>query len=454
MTHALTCCLYYFRCQRIMSWITAIGLILMLSSVLLQARTSIVVLALGATMAFGFPTMVAGIVFRQLIGNLRFIMVPGFRRAAAGGLFLLVIASTGMTLVVTEAIRSWSPDSVTFSDITIAALTFSLISGYVLMSQWLLIYSLGLFALIALPLIVLRASLVDSSILASLTGDFWLLFALALTGWIWLFVTMRGGERPSPVATFGSEIGSSGDPNNRPGWRPQFGPVATAAGTLVRGYRDGWQNRLTGILITVLAMPAGLLVVLWLLGQPLDGRRSAAGFFLTWSLFGAAAQVPLSIREWPARLRFLWLRQAGDRRAAWQHLERALVRDIAIIAVVSVFVAMSFWILSEIDRTYLLLYVAGCVLLTAVTSYFGFLSRASGWPTGLDVFFGLFAVALCFVPLLLLEDDIANSAYEWLIPSALVALAVIRMLARRAVLKIDWCVARPVRPARAHRLPS
>jgi len=446
--------LYFFIWQRTLAWTSAIGVGLLVLCLVVRPPAMPAVIAFCLVLAVGFPLTLAPIAFRHLISNRRFAFVPRLRLFCVAALLILVMAGSVSTSFISGQLASDVLDYPPAVPTQVLLIAFALISAYVLVSQWLITYSTGLIAaaVLPLPLIVIRMSSVEDGFVEAVLAHPWLLAGAGGIGWIWLFLTVCGPARHRPVAAPRWGASMSNDPGSQLHWQPDWGHVASSAGTLMRGCRDGVQSRLSSVLLALLVLPVALVAVLWLLGgAPFGGAGRSAfatGFFLHFSLFGVAAQSSMVFREWPARLRYLWLRRGGDRREAWRFLDRSLRRDIVLIGAGAAVVAIVFANLTSIDARYFVLYVAGCVILTAVSSYFGFLSRASGWLPVVDVMFIVFVILLFMGNVALLQSDNAlNRLYSLLAALAVIA-AVLRMLARRSVYRIDWCATRPVRRQR------
>ncbi|HMB72199.1 MAG TPA: hypothetical protein VKQ06_01410, partial [Gammaproteobacteria bacterium] len=387
MMRLLSLFLYYFRWQRIMTWVSLAGAIVMLLYFVFPPSIRTPALIAGGGLALGFPLSFAGISFRQLISNRRFALVPRLRMFAAAALLLLTLAGALTVCAAAISLNAYSEAEVTLEPVAVTLLAFTLISAYVLISQWLVVYSMGLIGFVLLPLVAIRVSFVSDPLFDPLTVEPLLLVVAVCTGWIWLFLAMRrpAVHRSLAAPHWGAALCS--DPASPQQWHPDFGPVASPAGALMRGFRDGLRTRLAGVALGLLFFPVAMLGVLWILGAPLldsESGRFPSAFFLLWSLFGIAAQSSMLFRNWPARLRYLWLRRAGDRAELWRFADRALLNDLTLVGVVASVIALAFMFITADDPRYLIAYVACCVALTALTSYFGFLSRASGWHSIVD----------------------------------------------------------------------
>lgn len=455
MTGALAIFLYYVSWQRLIAWSTGISVLFLVVSPIVPAPAKFLLLLFSGVVGLGFPTILGSVAFRQLIGNRRFVVVPGFRVAAGVALLLLAIAGAFATLLIVYASNALTAQFTSIAMTKLALLSFSVISGYLLLSQWLVTYSLGLLAFAVLPVIPVRiATLSDPLLRAQLTQS-WLLLALAILGWIWLFAAMFRPGRPRPMAMLRIGAGGTQQVDDRGAeyqWIPQWGPAATAAGTLTRGFRDGWRSRLAAALVFVLSFPLMGAIILFVMGVPLgDQERSrfSIAFFLIWSVFGLTLHSSLAFSEWPARLRLLWLRTAGDRTAGWRFLERMLVVDTLIIAAVAAGVALVFAAISDVAPILLWLYVSGSVVLVALGSYSGFYRRARNWHHVIHSVFMILLLMTCFGSVMVMARSEAPERMIWLVPILAGITVVVRMLARNAVARIDWCVVRPARKVRA-----
>jgi hypothetical protein len=440
--------LYYFSWQRTMTWTSGIGAAILLLALIVPTGWRFSVMLFGSVLALAFPCMFAGIAYRQLISNRRFVLVPELRTAGAAALLAFALISSLMVAVIAVAGRDSMPQDFPLDTRSLTLLAFSLISAYLLLSQWLVVYSLGFIGLFLLPLLALRITIAEDSLSNGLVASPWLMAALAMLGWLWLFVAARAGTLPRSLGAMRWEMGTSTDPSSGTRqWQPSFGPLATAAGTLLRGVRDGWQNRLISTMLALLTFPLAMMVVLWLIGAPMRGGQQdvfQATFFLVWSLVGAALQAELVYREWPARLRLLWLRQAGDRADAWRFVERKLLADVLMIGAVATVIAIAFSFLVAIQLRYLALYVAGCITLPLLGSYFGMLARLLRWHQLIDTLFVVFVVLFLMGNVAFMRAGNSLDKIYWLLPLVLAAIFAVRWLARRKLLKVDWCAVRPV----------
>ena len=446
MNRTLALFLHYFRWQRTMVWGSGIGLVLIALFVFLPQRFQAPAFIAGAGLLAGFPLTFAGIAFRELISNRRFAIVPRLRFHAAIALLLLALLGTLLVYAAVLLINADPANDGQIDPRSTAVLAFSLISGYVLITQCIAVHAAGLFGFVLLPLIVLRLSLNDTPLFERIVEAPPLAAAVAGAGWIWLLLVTWQAQTHAAVASPRWGSGYSEDPLGARPWYPDFGLPKTAAGTLMRGVRDNLQNRFFGVFLALVTLPIMMLGVVWLLGVPLSGggrTLSTTAAFLMWSLFGAASYASFQFREWPARLRLIWLRRGGDRAAAWRMLDEALLGDVLLSALIAAVIAVVAYSFGGGNGQFYALYAISCTVLCALSSYFSFVSRTRGWPALADV---LFSVSLIFVlvfTIVAVRSDAALSPLYWTL-TFLAALAVAtRSLARRAVLKIDWCAVRP-----------
>ena len=451
MIRVLATFLYYFRWQRTMAWTTGIGIAVLILGFILPERPSFFPIMFGSVLAVGFPIVFAGIAFREMISNRRFVMVPEIRLFAALSLLLLALTGSGISLIFANYLQ---PDIPLVDPASFVVLTFSVLSAYLLISQWMVTHTLGLIGFAVLPLVGLRIGMSEGSLTTGVLSQLWLLAALALLGWAWLLVATRTPSASKPLAS--PAWGQSGAPglHNDHGtyqWLPQWGTAASASGTIMRAMRDGVQNRLAYIAMTLLAFPVAMWAVLFLLGVPLNDpseRPFDVGFLLIWSLFGLAMYSSTVIREWPARLRYLWLRTAGNRNASWQRMERALMADMLAVFGLAVLIAVPFGLFASIELEYLGLYVAGSVMISLFATYTGFWTRASNWHELVNALTIIFLVLLGFGSVAFINNADRPEMLYWLIPTFGVLTLIVRTLARRRVARIDWCAVRPARRLR------
>lgn len=453
MIRLLRLVLYYFSWQRTMAWTSGIGAAVYLLYFVVPPAGRFFVLIFGSVLALAFPAMFAGLAYRQLISNRRFVMVPQMKSVATAALLAFALICTLMAYLITDTGRNTVPQDLALDASTVAQLSFAGITAYLLLSQWLIVHALGGFiVLFLLPLAVIRVATSNGVLWSSLIANPWPLVALAAVGWFWLFVSVRGRALPRSMRPVQWEMGTSTDPAaGTRQWQPSFGPMASATGTLLRGVRDGWQNRVASASLALLTFPCAMLLVLWLIGKPVsDGadRIFPTGFFLVWSLFGIVMQAEIVFREWPARLRYLWLRRAGDRSDAWALLEGTLIREVLLIGTVAAVIAIAFAFLSETRVLYLVLYVVGCVSLALIASYFGMLARISGWHQIIETLLAVLLMLFVFGNVVFAQAADAPARIFWLAPIVLIVTVLFRWLARNRVLRADWCAIRPLRETR------
>lgn len=446
---------HYFIWQGTMRWTTAIGVGMMLAAAVIPlAPLRIAFLSLGSILAVLFPTVFAGVAYRQLIGNRRFILLPQLRRLAAGALLLLA-ATAGIVSAVFGFVMTQGEGAAGAIEIGIAI--FGIASLYLLLSQWLITRSLGLAAFAIVPIVSIRFVVGEDPILASGPYELSALTGLAGLGWAWLFVSTRNPIMPRAIAAPEWAGGMTSGPEDNPRnarWWPHGGAAATAPGSLLRGVADGLRNRLATLLMLLVTLPLSILAVIYLVAIPLGGTRES-GFvpvsFLILSVFGLFAQISFLFAEWAARIRLLWLRAGGGRAGLWRLLERTLLADAGLVVVLAGMIAVACRLLTSLAWHDLWLYVAGCGIASLVGGYLGFWVRAAGYRRLAQVILVLLIMLACLAGMIAIPDmSMGRARVFWLlVPLTLLAL-VCRALARRRVLGIDWCAIRPARrPRRA-----
>lgn len=446
MNRTLVLFLHYFRWQRTMVWGSGIGLVFIALFVFLPQNFQAPAFIAGAGLLAGFPLTFAGIAFRELISNRRFAIIPRLRLHAAIAMLLLVLLGTLLVYAAVLMINADPTNDGRIDPLSTAVLAFSLISGYVLITQCIAVHAAGLVGFVLLPLIVLRLSLNDTPLFALIVDTPPLAAAIAGAGWVWLLIATWQAQTHAAVASPRWGSGYSEDPLAARPWFPNFGLPKTAAGTLMRGVRDNLQNRLTGVFLALVTLPVMMLGVVWLLGVPLAGAErslSTTAAFLMWSLFGAASYASFQFREWPARLRLIWLRRGGDRTAAWRLLDQALLGDVVLSALTATVIAVVAYSFGGSNGQFYALYAIGCTVLCALSSYFSFVSRVRCWPALADVLFSLCLIFVLVFSIVALRTDAALSRMYWTVAILAALTVVARALARRAVFGVDWCAVRP-----------
>ena len=445
MTRLLVCFAYFFRGLRIMPWVCGIGFAMAMFEILMPGDAAGALALPGAFLFVGFPIVVGGAFYRQLIGNRRTALVPEFRFFATGALFLLALTGGAFAAIVSTQVIS-PPDPW-----HVAQLAFAFISLYLLVSQWMVTRSATAIGFVFLPLFAFAFA--ASKGFGAPQGVFapWGWLALAGLGWLWLaFTVTRQGASHRMLAV--RAAASAEGPGTRGFW-PSIGAsldpsgFATAAGTLMRGRGDRWSTRFNGALTMVLLMPAVMSAAAVLLASMGgDAEERPFGVVFLGSSFALACVLPKAIYgEWPARQRLLWLRVGGDRPELWRRLERALLQEIGLIAAIHIPVAAGFLVLYDVARYLCFLYLAGAALCTLTSGYAGFLARISGWSfVGQGALY--FVVVMTFlIGGIALWNSTDPRAVLALLPLLLALALTFRTMARSRFRRMDWCRVRPTR---------
>jgi hypothetical protein len=192
----------------------------------------------------------------------------------------------------------------------------------------------------------------------------------------------------------------------------------------------------------------GCWLFIFLIGAPLsgDGRNPfSAEMFLAFSLIAIVTLSEFTFGEWPARLRFLWLRVGGNRRDGWQRMESALLQDLVILGTTAAVVAILVGLFSSIDNQNLLLYVAGSVVWAVLGAYLSFWMRAANRHKLVHMLISVAMIFLSFAAILYFWDSELPIRIFWVLPILMAFAVLFRALAKRRVLTIDWCAVRPTR---------
>jgi hypothetical protein len=333
----------------------------------------------------------------------------------------------------------------------VAQLAFAFISLYLLVSQWMVARSATAIGFVFLPLLAFAFAASKGFGAPQSVFAPWGWLALAGLGWLWLAIAVsRQGASHRMLAA--RAVGRAGGSETHRFW-PAFSAsmdtssFATAAGTLMRGRGDRWRERLTGVLTMVLLMPAVMsaaAVLLASMGD--DAEQRPFGVIFLGASFALACVLPKAMYgEWPARLRLLWLRVAGDRPELWRRLERTLLQEIALIAAIHLPVAAGFLLFYDVPRYLFLLYLAGAALGTLTSGYAGLLARISGWGfAGQGALYFFVVIALLFAGVALWNSPEPRAVLALLPLLLLIALGC-RALARSRFRRMDWCRVRPTR---------
>lgn len=448
MKRILVCFAYYFRGQRILRWVCGFGAILVALGLLASDRDAATLLALGSVFLAGFPILVGGLAYRQLVGNRRTALVPALRQFATGGLLLLALFGAALAGIVAAASVSAQATA------SVSQLAFAAISLYLIVSQWMIAHRRATLAIVFLLFLILHLSLFGDPVFLQRLFVPWAWVAIASLSWLWLAMTVS--SKAQPLRWLGAaQVHVNAAKESAPSrfWPARYSGngivmMATAAGTLMRGSGDGWINRFRGALLIVLLFPvvmAASLTLVGLLPRHHETRVPADVFFLVLSSFGVLCFPAAFFSEWPVRLRLLWLRAAGDRRALWRRLERTMLKEVLLIAAIVTCVACGYLLWSDVAPELVYFYLSGAVLASLAGSYLGFCARICGWhPIG----GGLAFLALILV-LLTAGAVLQNSGIPFAIFGLLPALATLalglRALACSRFRRMDWCKIRPIR---------
>jgi hypothetical protein len=447
VTRLLGCFAYFFRGLGILTWVSGIGAALLLLDLLLPGDTKGALTGVGAVFLAGFPILVGGLVYRMLIGNRRAAMVPGLRFFATGALFLLALSGAALAAFVGTQFENRHPDPW-----IVGQLAFAAISIYLLLTQWMVMRLATTMGFVVLPFIILGLLVPDGAIAQSLFVP-WAWLALAGLGWLWLAIAIcRPGtpRRWMSAGRAGPGPASGSQPYGI--WPRPLPPLdpsrfATAPGTLMRGRGDHWRDRLTGTLTIVLLIPGMLSAFVVLLGV-LSGNPERSRFgevYIGVSLAFVCILPKAIFGEWPARMRLLWVRVAGDRPALWQRLERSLLQEIMLIVAIHLPVLAGYLALYGAPRDLLYFWLAAAALGTLTSGYAGFLARISGWDFVEQAALFLVIVVTFFLTGVALSNSAEPLTVFLLLPLLLVLALSFRGLARSRFQRMDWCRVRPLR---------
>jgi len=408
--------------------------------------------AVAGVFVLAFPVIWTAAVFRELVGNRRLALVPGFRTRAAAALFVIGLAGAGAGAIVSAANAG---DTGIPAPGVSALLGYALVSTFLLLGQWLCTLRAGILLQLVLVGIAMRIALGGSDF-AAIGG----LEAVALAGtatlaWFWLFrFVRRHGDLAGPNAAqrVDSMSGSRGVMASFE-WIPAIntGSLADPIGTLMRGGSNSLANRLIGGLARVVGTAVFMLLWMTLLTpQHTDESPAALGeLFLIVSFIFAAAGTPILLSEWPLRLRYLWLRSPGDRGRLWYSLERKLYEEVGITAVIAILAASCLVAFVDVPPMLALAYVAGCAVVLPFSAYCAFSARMAGQSMATVSFVlmigGIFGAQI----IVGLYRGAGTTGLFALLPVVLLFGWLARRAARRRFLSADWCAVRPTRGRRA-----
>jgi len=393
-------------------------------------------------------TQWSGGAFRQLASNRVLSLAPGFRTSAVSAM-LLFVACAGLIVFAMAAAFGMSLAAAVAAGLTV----FSLVGGYFLLWQWLCTFRAGTLLhfgliIVAIWLLISRPAFLDAW-LASHT-----LLALAtLLGWVWLYVVVRrpGIRRPLPGAGMEAWSGRNIQPISPDlGGLSRIGPGSAPAESMMRGMPASIVYRVAGV-ACMFAIPAalgGLVLPQVRRAFTAGADGGQAGFVMAASFMIVAILIPLAVAEWPVRLRYVWLRSAGDRARMWHAMERSLLEDVLIIAGIATLTAIALRVLSGAETPTLVAYVVDCAVATLLSAYFAFSRRARG-DSGMKLYFLLALIWIVTLNVFVsLSEPFGPQAFYWPLPVAAALVLRYRLLARRRLLQMDWCAVKPLRGPR------
>lgn len=406
----------------------------------------------GMWLIFGF--IWSGVVFRQLVSNRRFSLLPAFRSLAVVALLLVaVIASLVglglMLLAPAELSRSIAING--------ALLLFATASGFLLLQQILCTTRIGFVFQVVMFIALFNAPWRAPELVSVLLEPAPFMVLAALLGWVWLWLAVRNRSNLAGPNQFQRVDNWGNQPANQWGgtWSLNLGGRANPFGSLLRGNRDSLANRVGMLGILQLGIP-----LIWILISsytiPRRGSNPFVGpeVFLLVSYFGIVMILPTFVTEWPARLKLLWLRSGGERRDLWQLLERSLWNDIGIIALVAAVLAPLCLRYTSVQPALVIVYASGTIAAVAAACYIGFWFRARSNSLTIIYFAMNLAWMLLLVGVVTTYGALGAYALFWFVVFYSAVALVFRTLARNRLLTIDWCAVRPNRRQRTTRVTA
>ncbi len=393
-----------------------------------------------------WPALWSAAVVRQLCANPRFTMVPQFRQCAVGALFLipLIAAVLRFTYFVVAA------DTPDWNHAMTEGLGIFVMTGAgLLLIQWLSTFRMGLVFQLLVLFVVWRYLFLDIAPLP-MTDFRWPATAATLLGWVWFFLQVRHRQTLAPPTALQRMEHLTGE--NVSAWRMELfapwmpGRPSRPESTLLRGAGDSWMQRLGPLLFVVVGLPS--LWALWTASMPRSshpfGEAGSVPMFLISGLFFSSLVPALTMAEWPARLRALWLRSPGDRRTLWRALEREVYRDALLVLCITTGIALVAWRVSNTDAGLLVAYSVGCAVGMVFSAMFVIWWRCLG-QTVLTLSFTLPFLWFLTVGLIAALGTTLQTAHIVMMAVFAVAAGICRFTARGRVLKLDWCAVRPAR---------
>ncbi len=441
--------LYYLSPQRLISWLVIFGLVCLLVAVVSPHFNTTFAFGMAVwayVLALLCPAIAIPFVFRSLISNRSLSLVPHFHVGA--GVAALIFGVL-LAIYLPLASRWLGVADVQFS---IGARIFVGFSLYVGFWQW------------VLPSRYMYAWIMATMVLALMLAEWqpipmqWLLdprstyaaFAVCVIGWLVALSVLAGtrGFRPAFQLSFAADVVALDL-----GWsrRVAIGPGGSPAGTLLEGFPSGPLDRLMRALGITVLTPLASVLFLYLIGFGDKDGESAGNqllsIFLLFIFFNVSIST-LGYGEWVGRARLLWLRHGGDRASLWQLLERRLLTNIGLFAIIAGIIAIPVRIITGQPEA--LIFLSMMIVISIYNAYFGLITRLRQWAS----FVQGVIIVLSYIALILSVAISTKRGDYTVLASLEIAFLVLafgyRHFARAAFSVVDWYLVKPAGRGRKH----
>lgn len=387
---------YYFCHEESIYYSVIIGAVAFTLKIFASFVSDVLTLFLGLV-AYAFlmiiPCCSGSIALRRLISNIHMTMVPGIR-LYAGAALMFLCALTSLYLYINVLI---------FSDMEISFLvvlrSFYLLSLFTGVIQ-LCITSRNFVPIISVsPFVVLLliSRYQEVAALLFLDRNFTVTaFLLALVCWAYGLYRLHTQSRFRKGTNSISETEAWATYDGGFINKLSFGKMASAPGTLLLGYPDGWSGIMPRVahyfIVTPLITAVGLYIVG--LGENWDKPmlEVLCSLFLVFSLFSAVFCIFMS-GELVARARLLWLRFGTDRSSLWELIEYNSLKILFVYTAFGITVAIVCALISPLPASLLMHYVLTLVSYSCFNLYFALLARfyhLGGITMGVIIMAGIF----------------------------------------------------------------
>ena len=444
MKQILNIFIYYLSWHSSVTWFCRAGLALWVLAIvakLISAQDIAYTMALlGYISLAGLPTLALPGIFRELITNKRLSLLPGFHFRAGLALLLLIVA---ISLVLPAFTTVFSIAGLAPGLAPWIFLTASLYTGYVQLcitsKHSVYLMGIGVWLSVSVLFYLKNTGIQFTEINPFLVAT---LVSFCLAVWCYALYTLSIRDKFKPIYRAFQDhepfrkLWESHD--RHPG-------SSTSAGTLLMGVPDGYRPLLKGASMWILVFPgtcAGLFAFfnIFIMGDALPP--------FTWSFITASAVLggwnSIISGELAARSRLLWLRYGSDRKMLWRHMERVLLRTqagiyfwaLCVIAVMAVF--------RFLEPVILFNYFFFIFALSLFQLYLSLIGRIAAWPTIVKALLFILTMG-CLIVATIRGFDTGDYFVLNMLELVLLALAmVMRQLARRRFIGIDWYQVQPL----------